>query len=235
MKISVLMPMFNEQDIVENTKVVEDEIKKTGLDYEIIIVDDCSTNDCYSKARSIPSKKVKVITYKPNNGKGYALMHGFKHSTGDYVMFIDSDLDLHPRTIHNFLEYLPKYDIVIGSKRHPESKVHYPIARKILSRATQLAVKTLFNLNVKDTQVGLKLFKREVLEKVVPKILVKRWAFDLELLVVANKEKYKIIERPIELNFKFSSTIKPQTIFYSFLDMLAIFYRLKILRYYDQQ
>ena len=98
--------------------------------------------------------------------------------------------------------------------------------------------KLLFNLNVNDTQVGTKLFRREVLEKVFPRILVKRWAFDLELLVNANKLGYKITEAPIDLNFKkFDSNINKRmidTIQNMFIDTCAIFYRDKILKYYDR-
>jgi len=233
--ISIIMPMYNEQNIENNVSIVEQELKNLNLNYEVLVVDDGSTNTCLEQANKISSKNVNVVGYKKNIGKGFALIYGFKYTKGDYIVFLDSDLDLHPKTIRDFLKYVPEYDVVIGSKRHPKSNVHYPLSRRLLSRLTQLAVKTLFNLNVKDTQVGFKLFKRKVLEDIHQKLLVKKWAFDLELLVNANKLHYKIIERPIELKFKFSSKIKPSAIFWSFVDMLAIFYRLKILRYYDKK
>jgi hypothetical protein len=93
----------------------------------------------------------------------------------------------------------------------------------------------LFHLNVRDTQVGIKLFKREVLNKVMPKILVKKFAYDIEILSLAKKYKYKIVEAPIVLNYKFGSTIKLKSIITMLIDTLAVFYRLKILKYYDKQ
>lgn len=233
-KLSILMPMYNEAGVRENVDIVEDQMKKDKIPYEIILIDDGSTNDCLEEAKQTTSKKVKIVSYKKNMGKGHALVQGFKQATGSHIAFLDSDLELHPKILKQFIPYLKEHDIVVGSKRHPESKLHYPLSRKLLSRLTQLAVRVLFDLKVRDTQVGIKLFKRQVLDDLHEKLLVKKYAFDLELLVNANKRGYKIIERPVELNFKFSSGIKPKTIFWAFVDMMAILYRLKLIRYYDK-
>lgn len=103
-----------------------------------------------------------------------------------------------------------------------------------MSRTYQFMNRVLFNLKIKDTQVGLKIFKREVLEKIMPKVLCKKFAFDLEILVNANRLKYKIKEVPIELKYRFSSSINVKAVFWMILDTLAVFYRLNILRYYDR-
>ena len=122
----------------------------------------------------------------------------------------------------------------IGSKRHPKSNVHYPLLRKILSKNYQIFVKTLFSLDITDTQVGLKAFRRKVLEEIFPHLIVKNFAFDLELLVVANKLGFtKIEEAPIKLNYNFTSTIKLNAIKQILQDTLAIFYRKNIIRYYE--
>src|SRR5208337_1927822 len=126
-------------------------------------------------------------------------------------------------------------DIVIGSKRHPESKVIYPWKRKILSRFYQCLVRVMFNLDVRDTQVGLKLFKREPIQRIMPKVMVRRYAFDLEVLVNATHLGYRIVEAPIDLHFqRFESRIQFKSIQDIFIDTLAIFYRLRILKYYDK-
>ena len=92
-------------------------------------------------------------------------------------------------------------DVVIGSKFHPESRVEYPRLRRIYSFFYYMLVRTLFGLPVRDTQTGIKLFKREVLERVLPRVLVKRFAFDLELLANAHHFGYRIVEAPVEVNF----------------------------------
>ena len=129
-------------------------------------------------------------------------------------------------------------DAVIGSKRHPESKVYYPYYRKILSWGYQRVTELLFGLNVRDTQVGMKLYRRELLEDVLPRLLVKQFAFDIEILAVAYYLGYtRIFEAPVELNFKGRSSITNtsfwRVVLRTLWDTLTVYYRLRILRYYD--
>ena len=97
-------------------------------------------------------------------------------------------------------------------------------------------VKLLFGLPLKDTQTGIKLFKAEVLKNTFHKVLIKRYAFDLELLVLAHHKGYKIAEAPVVVDYKGKfGHIKFKTIFNMVWDTLAVFYRLHIIRYYDKQ
>jgi len=130
---------------------------------------------------------VKVFDYPMNIGKGFALSLGVSQSSGALVTFIDADMELDPANIKVFIDLMrdSECDAVIGSKRHPGSRVAYPAFRRFQSAIYQLFVRLLFNLDVRDTQTGLKLFRRQVLQKAVPLLAIKRFAFDLELLVVA--------------------------------------------------
>jgi hypothetical protein len=146
-------------------------------------------------------------------------------------------MELDPRNIKSFIELMESSDCdaVIGSKRHPRSRVSYPFARRVQSSIYQLLIRLLFNLNIRDTQTGLKLFRREALAEVVPILAVKGFAFDLELLVVARKLGYtKIVEAPIDLSYHFESTVNVRAVWRILWDTAAIFYRLRILRYYDR-
>lgn len=125
-------------------------------------------------------------------------------------------------------------DLVIGSKRHPQSVVDYPFQRRVVSRLAQVLAKLLFSLNVTDTQVGLKVFRRSVLEKIVPLILVKRYAFDIELLALAHHFGFRIVEAPVNLRLKFSTAVSLSSIYNCLMDALAVFYRLRILKFYDK-
>ncbi|MCX6724574.1 MAG: hypothetical protein NTV20_00530, partial [Candidatus Shapirobacteria bacterium] len=119
-------------------------------------------------------------------------------------------------------------DVIVGSIRHSASKVYgYPLKRKIYSRGYHLLTRILFGLRITDSQRGLKIFKRGVLEKVLPRLLVKKYAFDIEMLSVAYRLGFKKIhDGPVEMDgTKFShSNINFGTVW---------IYRLKILRYYD--
>lgn len=116
------------------------------------------------------SPAVKVFHYPMNIGKGFALSCGVDQSVGNLVTFIDADMELDPAYIGGFLALMQASgcDVVIGSKRHPQSNVQYPAFRRLQSAAYQLLVRLMFNLDVRDTQTGLKLFRREVLHEAVP-------------------------------------------------------------------
>ncbi len=160
-------------------------------------------------------------------------------SKGNLIAFIDAGMDLNPGGLSMLLEHMIWYksDVIVGSIRHSASKVYgYPLKRKIYSWGYHLLTRFLFGLRITDSQRGLKIFKREVLEKVLPRLLVKEYAFDIEMLSVAHRLGFKKIhDGPVELDaskYKYSS-IKFGTVWSMLLDTLAVFYRLKILRYYD--
>src|SRR5207302_3433080 len=119
---------------------------------------------------------------------------------------------------------------------HPMSNVHYPAPRRVQSFAYQLLIRTLFHVKVRDTQTGLKLFRRDVLEEVVPLLAIKRFAFDLELLVVARKLGYKkVMEAPVDLSYKFETSTDLKAAWHVLWDTAAIFYRLRCLHFYARQ
>ena len=241
MDISVLMPCYNEatgihRNIDETVKTLK---KSKNGSFELIVIDDGSLDRTFEEIKACARNNgfVKFIQLKKNHGKGHALKKGFENANGKYICFLDGDLDLHPGLIKSFIEILKKEnaDVVIGSKRHPLSDVNYPGHRKILSFGYQTFIKILFNLSIKDSQVGLKLFKREVLSQVFPRVLVKKYAFDIELLVNTHRKGYKIVEAPIKMDFNpRGSEVSPLSYTRMFIDTCAIFYRTHILHYYDR-
>lgn len=241
-KLSVIIPAYKqERTIRKDLKNIENTLSE-GLkdyDYEIICVVDGKLDKTWQEAEKAKSGKVKVIGYDINHGKGYAVRFGFAHSKGDLASFLDAGMDISPKGIMMLMAHMEWYnaDVVVGSKRHPVSQVNYPIIRHILSFGYQVIVRVLFGLNIKDTQSGIKLFKRKVVEAILPRLLVKRYAMDIEMLAVARYLGFKrIYEAPIEVKFdKTNSGISKQTVFNMLWDTLAVFYRLKILRYYDSK
>ena len=242
--LSLIIPAYNkDSEVFRAVSNFVIELKVLPYDWEIIVVDDASRDKTLreavrSKKFNGNSDRIKIFSYNLNQGKGFALYYGFKKSVGDIIVFADSDLDLPSQNLPKILEYFEKNnaEIAIGSKRHPLSEVSYPLSRRIMSASYQLLVHALFNLNVSDTQVGLKAFRRKVLEHSFPRLVVKQFAFDLELLSVAHMLGYrKIIETPIILNYNFSSTIRPKSIYKILQDTAAIFYRKNFLKYYNRE
>lgn len=238
-KISIIMPAHNEEDhIYRSIQETRQVFKNLHCSYEIIVVDDGSEDRTHQEAQRAAKdfENIRVKRDRRNYGKGRALKKGFKFVKGDMVVFLDADLDLHPEQIHTLFRIMKekRADVVIGSKRHPESRVNYPFTRKIISSVYFFLVKLLFGLPIRDTQTGLKLFKYEVLKEIFPKVLIKRYAYDLELLANIHRRGYKIAEAPITLNFQRPyGRIGIKSIYHTWWDTMAIFYRMYILRYYE--
>lgn len=246
--LSIVIPAYKAEKVIDRSllkvKKVLDQIRYS---YEIICVVDGYMDQTLEKASKVAKKyprRIIVTGYKKNLGKGHAVKFGMARAKGNIIGFIDAGLDIDPNGISMLLEHFEWYkaDIIIGSKRHPASKVTYPWQRKILSFGYQMIVRILFGLNVRDTQVGLKFFRREVLKKTMPRLLVKAWAFDIEMLAVANYLGFgRIYEAPIELKMEFGGTSVLtskgflKTVWWMFWDTLAIFYRLRIKRYYRSE
>jgi glycosyltransferase involved in cell wall biosynthesis len=237
-RFSVLMPAFNEaRHLAENLRETAKVMDSFGVPYEILVVDDHSRDETAkvleTVARDLPV--VRPILLPVNQGKGHALRAGFEQTRGELIFFLDADLDLHPRQFHVLHRILQDSgaDVVIGSKRHPDTVSNYPWKRRIVSAVYFWLVKLLFGLPIKDTQTGIKLFKRETLERTFHQVLVKKYAFDLELLVLIHRCGFKIAEAPVVVNYKTKfGHIGFSAIFNIWWDTMAVWYRLYIRHYY---
>lgn len=239
--LSLIIPVYKqEKTIVKDVKQIKHVLDSIRYDHEIIVVFDGTTDQSYKKVKQANIEKVKTISYLKNQGKSHAIQLGMKKAIGDYVMFIDSGMEIDPNSISMLLEHMEWYnaDIIVGSKRHPASQVNYVPSRKILSEGYYLFIKLLFGIKVRDTQAGIKIFKKKVLEKILPRIVGKKFTGDLEMLVVADTLGYKrIYEAPIKLDYSLGTLTSAATInsiFNIMKDTLAIWYRKNILRYYDR-
>lgn len=240
--ISVIIPAYKQAKTIERDllriKGVLDQLRYL---YEIIVVVDGKIDKTFQNAKKAQDINITITGYKENHGKGYAIRFGMARAKGGIIAFIDAGMDLNPNGLSMLLEHFEWYqaDIIVGSKWHPVSKVNYPLHRRILSIGYGILVRTLFGLKIRDTQLGLKFFRRKVLEKVLPRLLVKRYAIDIEILAVADRLGFKrIYEAPIELDWTdvVSSSVSSNiisSIWNMLRDTIGVFYRLKILRYYD--
>jgi glycosyltransferase involved in cell wall biosynthesis len=241
-KFSLIIPVYKQQQTIKRD--IEDVISvltASKIDFEIIPVIDGMLDNSFEEAKKVKDHHIHVVGYQTNHGKGYAVRYGFSHATGDVIGFKDAGGDLKPAALPLMLAQFEfqHADAVIGSKRHPDSKVDYPFIRKIFSWVYQKFTKLLFGLDIRDTQVGMKVYKRKLLEDVLPRLLVKQFAFDIEMLAVAYHLGYrKIYEAPVQIDlFSAKSSISwkkmYRVIFNMLNDTLAVFYRLRIRHYYD--
>jgi len=242
--ISLVVPAYKqEKTIIKDLQNLDKVLKTLPYKYEIVVVVDGFVDKTFTiiKAQSSKFTNIRLFGYEKNRGKGSAIKYGVEKANGDVIGFLDAGMDIDPSEISLMLDLMDwnKADIVVGSKLHPESKVNYPFWRKILSWGYRTITHILFGFSVRDTQVGFKIFKRQVAKEVFAKIIVKRFAFDIEVLTVAYKLGFtRIYEAPIKLNFSKANSITSgnfwKTIFLMLWDTLAVFYRLKIIHYYDK-
>lgn len=246
--VSILVPVYNmEKNIEKNINTLIEKVSPFIEKFEIIISDDGSEDDskkviekiCREKRNidEINTDKINItgVYSKENHGKGNALKRACEIARGKYIIFCDGDMEIDPSQLKNFFEIMFKEnaDIVIGSKRHKDSIVNYSKTRKLISFVYFLFVKIFFHLPIQDTQTGLKLFKREAIINVFPRILVKAFAYDLEVLAACNFNGKKIVSAPVIVNpNRHFGFIKLKVLWKTFIDTLAIFYRLNIVKFY---
>jgi glycosyltransferase involved in cell wall biosynthesis len=233
--ISVIIPVYNEESKISSfLSHVKRVLSETLLDFELIVINDGSTDDTelVILEEEKLDNRVKVLSYKQNRGKGHAVRLGVLNSKGDVVSFLDGDLDISPSEINNYIKELEACDLVIASKSHPLSVINAPIVRKILSKMFSMLVRLAVGINIKDTQSGLKVGNGVALRKIFNVMLVKRYAFDVEMLAIASRLNLKIKESPI--NITLDCSFKIQEIFRMFVDVLAISYRLRIISFYQK-
>lgn len=204
-KLSIVVPVFNEaRRLHENLDLLIGEVETYFDKFEVIVVSDGSTDETNLKLASFKHKDVRPLIFNKNQGKGNAVREGFKQATGDYVLFIDGGMEIHPREIRVFAGLMSLYeaDIVVGSKRHPQSKIEYPLMRRMLSWCFQRLVRAFFKVDVTDTQVGIKMFRKDVIQAILPYLEVNRYGFDLELLSLAKVFGFgNMLEAPIRMDY----------------------------------
>jgi dolichol-phosphate mannosyltransferase len=234
-ELSFVVPAYNEESFIEDMlRALDAVIADKNLPYEIVVVDDGSRDGTLAKARRYAGKNghARVVSYTKNVGKGFAVKTGFTKANGSIVVFADSDMEIDLSVISEYLEALKHCDIVIASKRHRDSHVKVPVSRRILSEGFNGLVRLLTGVPLKDTQSGLKAMKKSAFIDIFPRLAVKRYAFDVELLAVAHLYGLKVVEMPV--NIKLDASFKPNEMLHMFVDLLGIAYRLRIIHWYQR-
>lgn len=194
-KISIVIPVFNEKDMIST--VLETVIAKKipGWTKEIIVVDDGST-DGTTEVLKKWDKKVTVLLSTLNEGKGAAVRKGFEKVSGDVVLIQDSDLEYTPDDYDNLLKPFenPRVTVVYGSRflgSHLSTMLLYTWGNKLVTLLTNI----LYNSNITDMETGYKLFRKEILPEL--KLSSKRFDIEPEITAKLLRKKYQIYEVPI--------------------------------------
>ncbi|MBQ2719189.1 MAG: glycosyltransferase [Clostridia bacterium] len=214
MKISLIIPMYNEEAIVEATlREVSEYMKSTFLeDYEILCVNDGSTDKTPSLVAAFPDPAVKLVSYGENRGKGYAVRRGALAAAGDVVLFTDCDLAYGTGVIKTFYDVLTSPeapDLAVGSRvLHERGYGEYTLLRRLVSRTYILVLKILGGLRLSDSQCGCKGFRLAAAKTIFSVAEVDRFAFDFEAILLAEHFGMRFCEVPVAVERHGKSSVR---------------------------
>ena len=229
MKLSLIIPAYNEEKRISKTlEIYKRFLDSKKLDYEIIVVLNGCKDDTQKIVDRFVNKNLRMLVYEKAIGKGGAIIEGLKQANGDYIGFVDADAATLPEEYFKLIELIDKYEGVIASRYCKDAKIlqKQPLSRRIASRAFNLLIRILFGLNFSDTQCGAKLFKKNVIKQIVPKLGITKWSFDIDLLYLMKKNKFKIKEIPTVWSEPGESKLK---VFKTSIEMFLSILRLRLI------
>ena len=209
--LSIVIPAYRQGERIRaDIERVTDVLKAITANFEVIVVVDGCPDDTLDRALECGDHRVRIFGYQVNRGKGYAVRFGFHQAAGKVIGFIDAGGDIDPTGLITAVRILDEInaDVVVGSKRHPKSRVTYPMLRRVYSGVYQQFVKALFGFDLSDTQTGLKVFRRSAITNALPYMSIDRFAFDVELLAIIQRLGFnRFAETPVNVNLIFPSSI----------------------------
>lgn len=221
MFISVVIPVYNEAHVIVNTLAkVKDFLKNNFDSFEIIVVDDKSTDNTLAILKE--QSGLRLMRNLKNHGKGYTVAKGVRAAKGEWILFMDADSSTDISELTKFLPWLKYNDLLIASRALADAqiKVKQSLLKIILGKAGNLLSRLLIHPKIHDTQCGFKLFRRE-LQPLFAQLTISGFAFDFELIWLARKHNFKIKELAVVWVNNFDSKVKwytyPQTLLQLFI------------------
>lgn len=212
--LSVVIPAYKEKDrIGTNLLEIEKFLSAKEYDYEILVVVDGSPDNTAEVAKNYASQvtNLRVIANKQNHGKGYVVRQGLMESKGEYIVFLDADGSTSITHVDKFLPQFDKgFDVVIGSRKIKGSyvQVHQPKYREIMGEGGNWLIRIVLGLWLyPDTQCGFKMLSRKAAQEVASRMVVDRFGFDFELIILAHKLGFKVKQMPVRWLNEEGSTV----------------------------
>ena len=230
MKISLIIPMYNESSIIEQAvSTFSSYMEKRFEDWELIFVDDGSADGCGDAVTAAHEKdaRIRLCRYTPNRGKGYAVRTGVLAAEGDLILFTDCDNAYGEEAIGNIADALINSgaDIVVGSRNLSKDGYEgYTFLRKLASKTYIKVIAVAAGFKLTDSQCGIKAFRSDIAKKIFSNCEVDRFAFDLEVIMIATKLKAQIGEMPVKIINHRESTVH---VLRDSVKMLRDVYRMK--------
>lgn len=200
MKISIVLPCHNEEAVLEkNIREVAAAVKNLPHEIKIVISDNNSKDGTAGIGKRLAAELPNVdYIFVGSPGKGAAVIEAWKKYDADVYGFMDADLATDLSALPRALEFIKDYDLVIGSRRIAGAEVKRELYRKFTSAILNAIVRILLKTKIKDTPCGFKFMKKSVIDKIVPQLRDRKWVFDTELLILAERAGCKIKEMPVK-------------------------------------
>lgn len=224
--LSIVIPLYNESKRLHTLPEILEYFHRQSFKSEIILVNDGSDDDTLKKLRGFQlDNNSRIITYKQNRGKGYAIKTGMLASKGSYRLFMDIDLSTPIQEFEKFLAHLQNFHIVIGSRKLKASRLitRQPKLREHLGKAFTFFSQVVLELPLSDFTCGFKCFSKEAAEEIFSRQTIYRWGFDSEILFIGYRKGFSIKEIPVTWKNDINSKVKfPQDIISSANELMKI-------------
>ena len=232
MQLSIIVPAFNEETRIPHMldSYLPYFVNLYGSEFEFIVVVNGSVDNTENIVRHYAETypQIQLFVEPHEIGKGGAIMLGFKKARGNLIGYVDADGSTPPKAFNDLVRNLGSAGAIIASRWNKESKItlSQPFSRKVASRIFNGIVHILFRLRISDTQCGAKLLTANAVSKVLPKLGITRWAFDVDLLFQLKKAGFHISEIPTIWHDVSNSRLR---IVCASLEMLAALIRLRLI------
>lgn len=224
--ISLIIPVYNESKRLFHVDEINNFLKKQKFSSELIIVNDGSTDNTLEELIKLQDNvNFNLISYHQNYGKGYAVKTGMMKAKGQYQLFTDIDLSTPLTELEKFIPLLPRYDVIIGTRKNPQAKIiiRQPLLRETLGKCFTLLSQFVLGVRVSDFTCGFKCFSAKAAKEIFPYQNIKRWGFDSEILFIAQKRRLKIKEIPVVWKNDISTKVRfPQDLIKSLTELFTI-------------
>lgn len=199
--ISIVVPAYNEEKNIQSTVgIIHAFFRENFSDFEIIVVDDGSTDRTAAILDSLSGMPLKVVRHSVNQGKGYSVGQGVAVAEKEHTLLCDADLSTPLEEIKKLLPFMDEgFDIAIGSRamKGPRLLVRQGFLRRSMGKIFNLFVRLLLFSGIQDTQCGFKCFRTDAAKKIFACQRIQRFSFDVEILYIAKRRNLKIKEVPV--------------------------------------
>ncbi len=235
--ISIVFPCYNEAGRLKYTfnDIKKFQEKKITNNFEIIFVNDGSSDNTfqilkkYKNENAKLNKKIKIISYQNNKGKGYALKKGVKIAKYDWILTLDTDISVSITQLSEWIRHKQinkEKFIYFGSRNLIDSKIKFKMYRKLMGLIFITIIKIFFNINLSDTQCGFKLYRKDIARKLFSNLKMLDFTHDIEIVLISKKKGYRIKELPVNWIHKKGSKI---SVFKDSLKMLISLLKMKFI------